>query len=185
VLVLVNWRGEPGGEHDEPQHELMGQIAPGLFDLMGIRWEFFPQREDAIGPALDRAVRHMDTTQQPFGLIMKKDSVAPHSLKSKPQPFPLAPTTVYPSTWPAEFPTRSDVLRVVRTSAQPTEAIIATTGCTERVRQAMVREDLCHREPEFAALQATIRERLVRAYPDAERDFTAILLARSVTSSAC
>ena len=54
---------------------------------------------------------------------------------------------------------------------------------TERVRQAMVCKDLCHREPEFAALQATIRERLVRVYPDAERDFTAILLAGSGTAA--
>jgi 2-aminoethylphosphonate-pyruvate transaminase len=54
---------------------------------------------------------------------------------------------------------------------------------TERVRQAMVREDLCHREPEFAALQATIRERLVRVYPDAAHDFTAILLAGSGTAA--
>jgi phosphonopyruvate decarboxylase len=137
VLILVTWRGEPGGEHDEPQHELMGQITPGLFDLMGIRWEFFPQHEDAIGLALDRAIRHMDTTHRPFGLIMKKDSVAPHPLKSKPQPLPLAPTTVYPYAWPAELPTRSDVLRVVRTSARPTDAIIATTGYTGRELYAL------------------------------------------------
>jgi 2-aminoethylphosphonate-pyruvate transaminase len=54
---------------------------------------------------------------------------------------------------------------------------------TQRVRQAMVREDLCHREPEFAALQATIREGLVRVYPDAAHDFTAILLAGSGTAA--
>src|SRR5687767_12729089 len=26
LLLIVTWRGEPDGTHDEPQHELMGQI---------------------------------------------------------------------------------------------------------------------------------------------------------------
>ena len=48
-------RGEPGGPHDEPQHELMGQITPGLFDLMRIPWEFFPTEESEVANAIAEA----------------------------------------------------------------------------------------------------------------------------------
>src|SRR5262245_60116665 len=54
---------------------------------------------------------------------------------------------------------------------------------TERVRAALLGEDLCHREPEFAALQAEIRKRLVAVYPQARRNFTAVLLAGSGTAA--
>jgi 2-aminoethylphosphonate-pyruvate transaminase len=54
---------------------------------------------------------------------------------------------------------------------------------TPRVRAALSGVDLCHREPEFAALQTEIRERLINVYPQAAQDFTAILLAGSGTAA--
>jgi 2-aminoethylphosphonate-pyruvate transaminase len=54
---------------------------------------------------------------------------------------------------------------------------------SERVRSALLGEDLCHREPEFAALQNEIRRRLVAVYPQAARNFTAVLLAGSGTAA--
>jgi 2-aminoethylphosphonate-pyruvate transaminase len=50
---------------------------------------------------------------------------------------------------------------------------------SERVRGAMQQPDLCHREPEFAALQAEIRERLAAVYP--HDDLSAVLLTGSGT----
>ena len=57
LLLIVTHRGKPG-RRDEPQHELMGRITGGLFDLMEIPWEPFPTAERDIGPALERAHRH-------------------------------------------------------------------------------------------------------------------------------
>src|SRR5204862_2872271 len=57
ILLIVTWRGEPGGETDEPQHELMGQITPELFEVMRLPWTFFPQSEDEIGPTLRKVVK--------------------------------------------------------------------------------------------------------------------------------
>src|SRR5437773_630933 len=54
---------------------------------------------------------------------------------------------------------------------------------TARVREALRGPDLCHREPEFAALQTEIRTRLVQVYPEAERDFVALLLTGSGTAA--
>src|SRR6267378_3247424 len=81
ALLIVTWRGEPGGDLDEPQHELMGEITTRMLDLLGIRWGFFPTSEAEVAPALARAVEHMDETRLPFALVMRKDSVAPHALR--------------------------------------------------------------------------------------------------------
>ena len=78
-LLIVTWRGQPGVA-DEPQHALMGPITPAMLDAMEIPWETFPTEADAIAPALDRAVAHMDATGRPYALVMQKGSVAPVAL---------------------------------------------------------------------------------------------------------
>src|SRR5213078_287968 len=51
-----------------------------------------------------------------------------------------------------------------------------------RVTAALGRGDLCHREPEFGELQASIRARLLEAFAPAG-DFTAVLLTGSGTAA--
>ncbi|MFO0607578.1 MAG: phosphonopyruvate decarboxylase [Polyangiales bacterium] len=137
VLVITTLRGEPGGPHDEPQHELMGQITPGLFDLMRIPWEFFPTEESEVAGVLARAVAHMDTNRTPYGLIMKKDSVADHKLKTKAAPKPVTAFQVEPWRYAASLPSRRDVLSAVQRAARPTDAVVATTGFTGRALYAL------------------------------------------------
>jgi phosphonopyruvate decarboxylase len=81
-LLIVTWRGQPGVA-DEPQHALMGPVTPAMLDTMEIPWELFPTEADAIGPALDRATAHMDSTGRPYALVMQKGSVAPYKLNKK------------------------------------------------------------------------------------------------------
>src|ERR1700735_5651679 len=80
-LLIVTWRGQPGVS-DEPQHALMGPVTPAMLDTMEIPWETFPTEAEAIGPALDRAIAHMDETGRPYALVMQKGSVAPYELKA-------------------------------------------------------------------------------------------------------
>lgn len=75
VLVITTWRGEPGGEQDEPQHEVMGEITPRLLELMKIPWELFPSEPQALAAALGRARAHMDATGLPHAFILQKGSV--------------------------------------------------------------------------------------------------------------
>ncbi len=81
-LLIITWRGQPGVA-DEPQHALMGPVTPAMLDTMEIPWELFPTQADAIGPALDRATAHMDSTGRPYALVMQKGSVAPYKLSKK------------------------------------------------------------------------------------------------------
>ena len=69
---------------DEPQHALMGPITPAMLDTMEIPWETFPTDPEQVGPALDRAIAHMDATGRPYALVMQKGSVAPYELKANP-----------------------------------------------------------------------------------------------------
>jgi phosphonopyruvate decarboxylase len=136
-LLITTWRGEPGGAPDEPQHELMGQITPELFDVLRIRWEFFPRAEAEVGPVLARAVAHMEATHLPYGLVMKKGAVAHHPLRSRPAARPPASGGLAAAAWPAERPARDEVLRRVQAAAGPTDAVIATTGYTGRALYAL------------------------------------------------
>jgi len=52
-----------------------------------------------------------------------------------------------------------------------------------RVRKAMLRPDLCHREPEFAILQDRIRANLLGIYHLPHRDWAAVLLTGSGTAA--
>ena len=54
---------------------------------------------------------------------------------------------------------------------------------TERVRQAMLRDDWCHRESEFAELTKSINARLAAVYPTAESEFEAVMLTGSGTAA--
>jgi phosphonopyruvate decarboxylase len=137
VLILATWRGEPGGSPDEPQHELMGQVTPELFELMRIPWEPFPRSEDAIAPALGRAVRHMSETRLPYALIMKKDSVSPNPLKTRLERRRLPSGDLGSPAWTGQAPSRTDVLKAVQDHVSPTDAVIATTGYTGRALYAI------------------------------------------------
>ena len=53
---------------------------------------------------------------------------------------------------------------------------------TERVRQALLKPDLCHREKEFTDLMQSIRSKLVRAF-GIENDYDAVLTTGSGTAA--
>lgn len=79
-LLIVTWRAQPGIA-DEPQHALMGPITPAVLAAMEIPWELFPTESAQIGPALERAIAHMDQNARPYALLMQKGSVAAYPLK--------------------------------------------------------------------------------------------------------
>jgi 2-aminoethylphosphonate-pyruvate transaminase len=54
---------------------------------------------------------------------------------------------------------------------------------SERVRSAMVSQDLCHREPEFTELLASLRRRLARVYPEAAAEYAAVVIGGSGTAA--
>lgn len=132
-LLIVTLRGEPGGPHDEPQHELMGQVTTKMLETMNVAWDWFPREEAEIAGALEKAIAHMQKTDMPFCLVMKKDSVAAYKLTSKPtaRDFATAPIA---GTTPAAGarPSREEALRAVQRATTGEDLLVATTGFTGR-----------------------------------------------------
>lgn len=52
---------------------------------------------------------------------------------------------------------------------------------TQRVRQSLLREDMCHREEDFAELMLEIKKRLARVYKEAVDEFEAVTVTGSGT----
>ena len=52
---------------------------------------------------------------------------------------------------------------------------------SDRVRQALLREDACHREPDFAQLMLDIKNRIENVYDHCQSAYDAVLLTGSGT----
>ena len=141
VLMVVTHRGEPGGEHDEPQHEQMGRITTSLLDTMEIPWAQFPENAaDATG-ALDAALESTEQTGRPFAFVMRKDAVAAWKLQTSLPDVVPPPRTVHIderlTRRPSERPSRTDALRAIVRARAASEVLVATTGYTGRELYAL------------------------------------------------
>ncbi len=130
-LLIVTWRGQPGVA-DEPQHALMGPITPQLLELMQIPWELFPVQREEIAPALERATRHMDSSGQPYALLMQKGTVAACDLEADPLTVARPPShapLVDAAAPPRSLVSREQALRqVLACTTDAATVVLASTG---------------------------------------------------------
>jgi phosphonopyruvate decarboxylase len=118
----------------------MGQITLKMLETMNVGWEYFPTSEEEVAGAIERALGHMNKTELPFCFVMKKDSVAPHKLTSKPtmRLMPGQSAAAAPlADFPILRPSRTEALRAVQKAAGPNDLIVATTGYTGRELYAL------------------------------------------------
>ena len=134
VLLIVTWRGEPGGAADEPQHELMGRITPQMLELMDIPWAHFPATDAGVAPALDQALAYFRSESRPFALVMHKGSVAATKLATLPAATRRVAVSGAPQ--PAARHTRREMLIAIRAGAG-NDVLVATTGFTGRELYAL------------------------------------------------
>ncbi len=137
ILLLVTWRGQPDREFDQAQHELMGAITPGLFDLMNIPWELFPTQVEEIEPTLTRAVEYMKANNSPYGLIVQKGSLESPNGNSL---LGLKALSI-PSTKPyiheeGKF-SRKEMIKLVQSNTVQEDILLATTGYAGRELYAL------------------------------------------------
>jgi len=130
TLMVVSWRGEPGC-HDEPQHELMGQITAEVFRVVRFAHAMFPSEPAAIGPALDTAVVAMKDKELPYAFIVSNGVVSGDSAPATNAVSPVRGLRI-DLRHDGPLPHRAEILRRVIDSAPDAAAIIATTGKTGR-----------------------------------------------------
>lgn len=130
MLLLVTWRGEPG-DHDEPQHELMGRSMHGLLDAISIPHAPLPETEAELDAALATARSSMESTRSPYALIVRKGQFHGNcQAVNEPSNLPAATQPV--SMGAGDLPGRFEVLSAVDKLIPSHAVVIATTGKTGR-----------------------------------------------------
>jgi phosphonopyruvate decarboxylase len=134
LLLICTLRGDRL-LHDEPQHELMGQITDKLLETMSVPWEFFPTAATEIEPVLQRATTYMQQQRRPYALIMRKGTVAPHALTRSSIPDRKDSDRIIKSFFAdnQQRVSRYQALtRIVELTEEKNTVVIATTGFTGR-----------------------------------------------------
>jgi phosphonopyruvate decarboxylase len=135
MLLLVTWRGQPGGPPDEPQHELMGQITPQMLDLMNIPWELLPAEENAARECLQRQLAAIRLEERCRALLIPAGRFAAQPVTP---PLPVLPLSA-PAALGAAEPqaTRAEMLQALLGSWGRDDLVVATTGYTGRELYAL------------------------------------------------
>ncbi|MFE9576358.1 phosphonopyruvate decarboxylase [Nocardia sp. NPDC006044] len=130
VPLIISWRGEPG-RPDEPQHELMGAIMPGLLELMRVGHAVIPAEPAAVDACLTGGWAEMDREQQPFAFILRDGVMAAQKLEEPSLPGAATPA-VSRSPKSRTAPTRSAALESLIGSLDDSAAVVSTTGKASR-----------------------------------------------------
>ena len=74
-IGIVSLRGDPNGDKDEPQHQLMGAITTQLLDTMNIKWDYFPYDDKELQDLISNIDTYIDTNKNPYFLVLRKNTV--------------------------------------------------------------------------------------------------------------
>ncbi len=135
ILLIVTHRGEPGGEKDEPQHELMGAITKKMLETMQISWAHFPSEIDEVKAVLNRADEYLNKESKPFALIMSNKNVESYNLQSSNEKHSFHSEIKQEEHFTVPYSkrhTRREALDILNKVAEKGTAIIATTGFAGR-----------------------------------------------------
>ncbi|MBT8378028.1 MAG: phosphonopyruvate decarboxylase [Ignavibacteria bacterium] len=135
LLIIVTHRGEPGGEKDEPQHELMGNITIEMLETMQISWAHFPNNIKEVEIVLNKADKYLKQESKPFALVMSKKNVESYTLQSSKEKHSFHSEFKQEEHFTVPYNqrhTRSEALKIINKVTGKDAAIIATTGYTGR-----------------------------------------------------
>ncbi len=129
VLGFVSLRGEPG-LHDEPQHELMGEITEKMLDLMQIKWEFLSPIDHVARKQVQKATDIIER-KETFFFVVKKGTFSSEKLNNdlweKGENKKKTRKTAID-----EMPSRYETLRTINQFKDENTIQLATTGKTGR-----------------------------------------------------
>lgn len=117
VLLMIGWRGEPGGR-DEPQHIKQGRITPALLDAMEIPWQIIDSSTVDIEVVVDSVMKQMKDRSGPVALLVRKGAFAPYVLQRNAQ-----------SDY---FLVREQAIKLLIGHLDPEDRVVATTGMPAR-----------------------------------------------------
>lgn len=119
MLLVIGWRGEPN-KKDEPQHKKQGLITVETLDLLGIKHEVLDidTNNDEMRIKVKKAYTHMKKENEPYALIIKKDTFDEYNLKNS-------------NKFDFEM-TREEAIEAVIGNIKEESVIVSTTGMASR-----------------------------------------------------
>jgi phosphonopyruvate decarboxylase len=117
MLLVVGWRGEPGGK-DEPQHAKQGLITEAQLKVLDLPYRIVDAGSD-LGSLLPPLLRTMTEQSRPVALLVRAGTFARSTAGKKPR------------VEGGSF-LREQALAVVLDLFSPDDLIISTTGKTSR-----------------------------------------------------
>jgi phosphonopyruvate decarboxylase len=81
LLLVIGWRGEPGGAPDEPQHLKQGKATLPLLRAMDIPCVILADDADGCRDQVDACLRSVRETNSPHALVIRSGVFAPYSLQ--------------------------------------------------------------------------------------------------------
>lgn len=129
MLLMIGWRGEPG-KKDEPQHKKQGLITLELLNTLGVKFSVFDSSMtiEEVGIQLEMAFSHMRENNEPYALVIKKETFQSYKLKKEVT---------------SEFDlTREEAIKILAAVIGTDGVILSTTGMSSRELYEY-REEVC------------------------------------------
>jgi phosphonopyruvate decarboxylase len=115
ALLLVGWRGEPG-QHDEPQHKMMGRVMMDLFKAVEIKHSILD--ETKWQHQLDMIREYFSHHSRPYILVIEKNRFGDFKIPPQEKAQPVM--------------TREEALNIIVNHTSGQAVFISTTGKTSR-----------------------------------------------------
>jgi phosphonopyruvate decarboxylase len=117
VLLVIGWRGEPGGT-DEPQHRKQGRVTVAMLGAMEVPWAILPDDWAEARPVVARMLQAARERPGPAALLVRPGVFAPYALRAaQPELGRMS---------------REEAVRMILEQLEGGEIIVATTGLTSR-----------------------------------------------------
>jgi len=119
MLLIIGWRGEPN-KKDEPQHKKQGLITTQTLEMLGIKYEILDEAtsNDEMKFKLKKAHNYMKENNEPYALVIKKDTFDEYKLKNK---------TIFDFEM-----TREEAIEIVLSKMKEDSVTVSTTGMASR-----------------------------------------------------
>ncbi len=118
ILLVIGWRGEPGGGHDEPQHVKQGLVTLPLLDTLGIPCQVLDSDEATALRQASGVISSCKASSKPHAIVIRKGTFGKYKLQREARnDYPLS---------------REEALKIVVSRLAEKDMAVSTTGKLSR-----------------------------------------------------
>lgn len=118
LLVMIGWRGEPGGVKDEPQHVTQGRVQIELLEALGLPYEIISKDDNQFAEKISNVVEIAKNEKRPVALLIKKGTFEKYNTETQESD--------------GQRMKREEALEIILENLDENAVIVSTTGKTSR-----------------------------------------------------